>query len=201
VGMVERSNLSEADKELLLRSISALTKFLAEDAESMLTSFKEADTLLNEADYKVSVAEAQYANSDPEVFRRLEDEKKKEDDKIQEDHSSKLESVKKAPAEISSKVDQILTAMQKEPGVGPGPWRRPASLTTTAQLQPPPQSQSRSRSRSPSVLDETNGDQVADALMPGPLQQRPSAETEQQERLRKALEDAKKRNAAKNYTT
>ncbi|OKL61561.1 hypothetical protein UA08_03900 [Talaromyces atroroseus] len=202
VGMVERSSLSEADKELLLRSISALTKFLAEDAESMLTSFKEADTLLNEADYKVSVAEAQYANSDPEVFRRLEDEKKKEDDKIQEDHSSKLESIKKAPAEISSKVDQILSAMNKEPGVGPGPWRRPASLTTNttaAQLRPESQSQSRSRSRSPSVLDETNEDRhIVDGLMPGPL--RLSAETEQQERLRKALEDAKKRNAAKNYT-
>lgn len=205
-GMVERSNLSEADKELLLRSISALTRLLAEDAESMLTSFKEADSLLNEADYKVSVAEAQYANSDPEVFRRLEDEKKKEDEKIEEDHKSKLESVKKAPAEISSKVDEILSAMHKEPGAGTGPWRRPAALITNATAQPQSQPQSLSRSRSPSaVLPSLPDEEILNLYPVEPLRpgraQRPSAETEQQERHRKALEDAKKRNAAKNYTT
>ncbi|QGA17901.1 hypothetical protein EYB26_005577 [Talaromyces marneffei] len=204
VGMVERSNLSEVDKELLLRSISALTKLLSEDAESMLTSFREADSRLNEADYNVSVAEAQYANADPEVFRRLEEEKKKEDGKIQEDHNSKLESIKKAPTEISNKIDSVLSAMHKEPGPGPGPWRRPLSLVD--KLSVPPQ-QPQTRSRSPSVaLPERHDTPIqeephpGEVLMPGPPPRRSSVETEQQERHRKALEDAKKRNAAKNYT-
>ncbi|EED21707.1 conserved hypothetical protein [Talaromyces stipitatus ATCC 10500] len=206
VGIVERSNLSEVDKELLLRSISALTKLLAEDAESMLTSFREADSRLNEADYNVSVTEAQYANADPEVFRRLEEEKKKEDDKIQEDHNSKLESIKKAPAEISSKIDSVLIAMRKEPGTGPGPWRRPASLANNLSVQTPPQTRSRSPStgalpdRHENPINEEEAHPV-EILMPGPPPRRSSAETEQQERLRKALEDAKKRNAAKNFTT
>lgn len=205
VSMIERSNLSDADKVLLLRSISALTRLLSEDAESMLTSFREADSRLNEADYNVSVAEAQYANADPEVFRRLEEEKKKEDDKIQEDHNSKLESIKKAPTEITTKIDAVLIAIHKEPGAGPGPWRRPLSLVD--QLSVPPQPQTRSRSPS-AALPERHDTPIqeeephpGEALMPGPPPRRSSAETEQQERLRKALEDAKKRNAAKNYTT
>ncbi|KUL87254.1 hypothetical protein ZTR_03373 [Talaromyces verruculosus] len=205
VSMIERSNLSEADKELLLRSISALTKLLSEDAESMLTSFREADSRLNEADYNVSVAEAQYVNADPEVFRQLEEEKKKEDDKIQEDHESKLESIRKAPTEISTKIDAVLIAIHKEPGAGPGPWRRPLSLVDKLPLPPQPQT----RSRSPSaVLPDRHDTPIqeeephpGEVLMPGPPPRRASAETQQQERLRKALEDAKKRNAAKNYTT
>lgn len=205
VSMIERSNLSEADKELLLRSISALTKLLSEDAESMLTSFREADSRLNEADYNVSVAEAQYANADPEVFRRLQEEKKKEDDKIQEDHNSKLESIKKAPTEILTKIDAVLIAIHKDPGAGPGPWRRPLALVE--KLSVPPQPQTRARSPS-AVLAERHDTPIqeeephpGEVLMPGPPPRRSSAETEQQERLRKALEDAKKRNAAKNYTT
>jgi hypothetical protein len=205
VDMVERSNLSEADKELLLRSISALTTLLSEDAESMMTGFREADSRLNEADYNVSVAEAQYANADPEVFRRLEEEKKKEDDKIQEDHNSKLESLKKAPSEISNKIDSVLSALHKEPGAGPGPWRRPLSLVNKLSVQTQPQTRSRSPSAGlPDRLDTPINEEEphpGEALMPGPPPRRSSAETEQQERLRKALEDAKKRNAAKNYTT
>lgn len=204
VSIIERSNLSDADKELLLRSVSALTRLLSEDAESMLTSFREADSRLNEADYDVSVAEAQYAKADPEVFRRLEEEKKKEDEKIQEDHNSKLKSIRKAPTEITTKIDAILIAIHKEPGAGSGPWRRPSSLVD--QLSVPPQPQTRSRSPS-AALPERHDTPIqeeephpGEALMPGPPPRRSSAETEQQERLRKALEDAKKRNAAKNYT-
>lgn len=205
VSMIERSNLSGADKVLLLRSVSALTRLLSEDAESMLTSFREADSRLNEADYDVSVAEAQYAKADPEVFRRLEEEKKKEDEKIQEDHSSKLESIRKAPTEITTKIDAILIAIHKEPGAGSGPWRRPPSLVDQLSVSPQPQT----RSRSPSAaLPERHDTPIqeeephpGEALMPGPPPRRSSAETEQQDRLRKALEDAKKRNAAKNYTT
>ncbi|KAH8698283.1 hypothetical protein BGW36DRAFT_357823 [Talaromyces proteolyticus] len=185
IDAVEHSSLSEPDKELLLRSISALTKLLVEDAESMLTSFKKADSLLNEADYNVSVAEARYSNAESDIFRQLDEEKEKEDKKIDEDHVSKMESVRKGPSQITIKIDEILRAMNKEPGIGQGPWKRPAAIVAN-----PPTA---------SLAVEEPADRPGDVLMPGPRP--PSAETEQQERLRRALEEAKKRNAAKNYTT
>lgn len=195
------NNLSESDTEMVMRSILGLTKLLVNDAEAMLTSFKTADSLLNEADYKVSVAEAQYSNANPDIFRQLDDEKQKEDGKIQEDHASKLESVRQGPAQTNAKIDQVLQAMNKEPGSGAGPWKRPASITlpvtnsnSTSNSPPPP-------STVKPVIEEQQQQHPGEVLMPGHRPRAPSAETEQQERLRKALEEAKKRNAAKNYTS
>lgn len=187
-GMIENSDLSESDVELLLRSVSALVKLLREDSESMLESFGTADSELNDADYSVSVAEARYSNASADVFRRLDEEKSKEDAKIRQDLDSKLESVKKEPSEIAAKIDSLLESMGKEPGPGSGPWRRPAAIAP-----------------SPAVSEPAPAAHPGEVLMPGPrpasVHLVPDEDLEQKERLRKALEDAKRRNAAKNFTT
>jgi hypothetical protein len=192
-GMVQHSGISESDTELFLRSVSALVRLLRDDSESMLESFGKADSLLNDADYCVSVAEARYSNAGTDVFRRLDEEKKKEDAKIRQDLELKLESVRKGPSEIEGKIDSLLGSMGKDPGPGPGPWRRPAAIVFAA----------------PAVSSDTPATpHPGESLMPGP---RPGSvspvlgeldpESEQKERLRKALEDAKRRNAAKNFSS
>lgn len=190
---IESSGVSPSDVEQILRSVSALVRFIGANSESVLRSFGIADSTLNDADYSVSVAEARYSNADADVFRRLDEEKKKEDAKIKRDLDSKLDSVRKGPAEIGAKIDKLLEAMGKEPGPGSGPWGRPGGDEPEAEP-------------GDGIDDESiPADHPAEILMPGP---RPApapspgsvdddAEKEKQERLRKALEEAKRRNAAR----
>jgi len=190
---IESSGISPSDVEQILRSVSALVRFIGANSESVLRSFGIADSTLNDADYSVSVAEARYSNADADVFRRLDEEKKKEDAKIKRDLDSKLDSVRKGPAEIGAKIDKLLEAMGKEPGPGSGPWGRPGGDEPEAEP-------------GDGIDDESiPADHPAEILMPGP---RPApapspgsvdddAEKEKQERLRKALEEAKRRNAAR----
>ncbi|KAL1855542.1 hypothetical protein Plec18167_004113 [Paecilomyces lecythidis] len=178
---ISHAGLPQGDIEKILKSTYALVKFLEANSESILRSFGDADSLLNDADYSVSVAEARYSNANSEVFRRLDEEKKKEDAKIEQELSSKLETVRKGPAELTAKIDSLLGALGKDSGPGTGPWSRPdIENTDTTETDP------------------------AEVLRPGPRPasaapsgRRSDADPEQQERLRKALEDAKRRNAAR----
>ena len=187
---IERSSLSDDDKELVLRSISALVKGLVDDAESMLTSVKVADTMLNDADYSVSVAQARFSNATEDVYERLAEEKKKEDAKIEADFEAKMDSFKDGPAQITAKMDTLLKVMGKAPGPGTGPWRRPAAIAVEDPV--------------PSIPAIETEYHPAEVLMPGPRPTSASvaaaSDPEQQERLRKALEEAKRRNAAKGLT-
>lgn len=197
---INSTGIPTSEVEQILRSVSALVKFIGTDSESILRSFGVTDSTLNNADYSVSVAEARYSNADVDVFRRLDEEKKKEDAKIKHDLESKLESVRKGPAEIGAKIDKLLEAMGKEPGPGSGPWGRPPGDE--------PENESEGDDE---TVPENHPTHV---LMPGP---RPTAtpspgrmaspsrvedeDAEKKERLRKALEEAKRRNAAKNFTS
>ncbi|KAL1968492.1 hypothetical protein VTN77DRAFT_1702 [Rasamsonia byssochlamydoides] len=184
-GMIDDCGLSKSDIELLLRSVSALVQLLREDSESMLDSFGTADSALNDADYSVSVAEARYSNASVDVFRRLDEEKSKEDAKIRQELDSKLESVRRGPSEIAAKIDSLLESMGKEPGPRSGPWRRPSAIAPVAPA---------------AVAGPTPEVHPGELLMPGPRPASvhpPDGDLEQKERLRKALEDAKRRNAAK----
>lgn len=187
---IVRSSLSENDKELILRSISALVKGVVDDAESMLTSVKEADTMLNDADYSVSVAQARFSNASEDVYERLAEEKKKEDAKIEADFQAKMDSFKDGPAQITAKMDTLLKVMGKPPGPGAGPWKRPAAIAVEDPV--------------PSIPEIETEHHPAETLMPGPRPTSASVaaanDPEQQERLRKALEEAKRRNAAKGLT-
>ncbi|OXV11882.1 hypothetical protein Egran_00356, partial [Elaphomyces granulatus] len=175
---IEKCDLPQAEIEGILRSTSALVKFLQEDSESMLHSFGIADSALNDADYSIPVAEARCSNSGTDMFQRLEEEKKKEVARMQQELDSKLNSVRKGPAEITAEIDTLLRSMGKALGPGSGPWGQPPIATAPS-----------------SYLPETL------AVEPRPPSVRPGGggddDPEQKERLRKALEDAKRRNAAK----
>lgn len=172
---IRSSGLPESEVEQMLTSVFTLVESLRQDSESILHSFGIADSALNDADYSVSVAEARYSNSEPDVFRKLGDEKKKEDAKIQSELESKLESVRNGPAEITATINKLLEVLGKDP--------------MTEHLEP---------------FESITGHHPVDILFPGPraVESTGKAEndSEHQERLRKALEDAKKRNAARNMS-
>ncbi|KAL3478203.1 hypothetical protein BJX99DRAFT_224804 [Aspergillus californicus] len=175
--VIRSSGLPDAEIEQVLKSIHTLVQSLQKDSESILHSFGVADSALNNADYSVSVAEARYSNAEPDVFRQLDAEKKKEDAKIQENLKKKLQSVRVGPAKITASINGALRTIGKTP----------------FPEQPIPS-------------DVIPASQLYDVALPKPARPASTAavaatkmdgDPEHRERLRKALEDAKKRNAAK----
>ncbi|KAE8351596.1 hypothetical protein BDV28DRAFT_136759 [Aspergillus coremiiformis] len=172
---IRSSSLVDSEIEHMLKSVYNLVDSLRQDSESILHNFGVADSALNDADYGVSVAEARYSDADADVFHRLEDEKKKEDAKIQADLKSKLDSVRAAPADLTATINDLLKSSGKAPII------KPTRLSDSVPASHP-----------------------IDVLFPGPRPTanvsppKPDDDVEHQERLRRALENAKKRNAARN---
>jgi hypothetical protein len=154
------SELPDSEIEQILKSVAKFAARLRADSEEILHKFEGADMALNDADYDVSVAEAWYANSDPDVFQRLDAEKQKEDRKIQNDIRARLESIQKSPAEIETTIVHLLQ-----------------SLGETSAAPTEDVNVNRQGSSSPLQLS-----------------------LDHQDRLRKALADAKRRNATRNNT-
>ncbi|KAJ5492072.1 hypothetical protein N7453_010169 [Penicillium expansum] len=71
------SGLPDSEIEQILKSAATFAASLRADSEAIIRSAGVADMALNDADYGVSVAEARYADSDPDIFHRLGNEKKK----------------------------------------------------------------------------------------------------------------------------
>ncbi|KAK1143650.1 hypothetical protein N8T08_006260 [Aspergillus melleus] len=171
--VISASKLADSEIEQMFNSVYNMVESLREDSESILHSFGIVDSALNNADYQVSVAEARYSNADVDIFRQLENEKKKEDTKIQSELQTKLESVRAGPAKITTTINDLLEIIDKDP------IAEQSSSSGTATPSHP-----------------------AESLMPGlppsaVAPRKSGEETAHQERLRKALEDAKKRNAAR----
>ncbi|TPX23056.1 hypothetical protein DIZ76_014938 [Coccidioides immitis] len=175
--LVSDMNSLPQQAENILTLTSGFVRFLGGDSESILSSFGMADRLLNNADYELSVAEAKVANASPDIFRRLEEEKKKEDLKIEDDLNARMADVRSGHQEILKSIDDVLQHMQKgelsssnsQGGNGPDGAPVTEAIPTAAIVS----------SSSPLVASA------------------PTEEEQQQDRLRKALEDAKRRNAAK----
>ncbi|KAK2751943.1 hypothetical protein FQN55_008685 [Onygenales sp. PD_40] len=163
------------ETEQLMNNVSGFVKYLGTDSESILLSFGIADRFLNDSDYEVSVSEARVASAGPEIFHRLEEEKKKEDVKIRDDLQMRLDSVKTGHEAIMANIRETLAMMRKAgfgtPTLNGGGLSSPPPLASIVETPPP----------------------VPPKTPPGV----PDAEDEQKQRLRKALEDAKRRNAAK----
>ena len=68
----------------------SITTILASSSEQIVQTFHVADMLLNAADYEVSIAKAKLANADAETFKRLKDERSKEDQKLMRDLEHRL---------------------------------------------------------------------------------------------------------------
>jgi hypothetical protein len=180
------SGLPDSEIEQILKSAATFAATLLADSEAILRSSGVADMALNDADYGVSVAEARYATSDPEIFRRLADEKKKEDEKIQDELDSKLESIQKGPRQIQSTIEKLLLALKNSPAseTHHSPVQRSASTSPAEVSKPLP------LSLRPSTA-------APGPAIPPPLS--PDDDIEHKERLRRALDEAKKRNAARNH--
>jgi hypothetical protein len=101
-------------RQTLLQAKAALD-FVAVDSNAILRSSNTADTILNDADYVVSVAKAQMANAPPAAYKKLSEEKQKEDVKIQEDADARLESIAKGPADALSVIEGLIARIGNEP--------------------------------------------------------------------------------------
>ncbi|CAG8067799.1 unnamed protein product [Penicillium olsonii] len=178
------SGLSDSEIEQILKSAATFAASLLSDSESILRSSGVADMILNDADYGISVAEARYANSDPEIFHRLADEKEKEDEKMQSELDSKLHSIQKGPKKIESMVEKLLLDLKNSP---PSEDRRPrvpgSAPTSPVDVDLPASLRSSS---------------TAPVSSNAPLVSPQDGDLEHKERLRRALEEAKKRNASRN---
>lgn len=179
------SDLPDSEVEQILKSTATFAASLQTDSEEILRCSGVADMALNEADYNVSVAEARYANSEADIFQRLEVEKRKEDAVLQRDLEDKLQSIQKSPREIDAMVQRALKDLDKAPEAA-SPLPETEDVATANQtLEVPP------LGLRPAV--------VTPVPVQTPTPERvPEAESEHQERLRKALENAKRRNAARN---
>ncbi|KAL2369854.1 hypothetical protein RJ035_000399 [Blastomyces gilchristii] len=180
-----------SDIEEIMASALAVVKYLGTDSESILQSFGAADRALNEADYELSVSEARGSNADPDIFHRLEEEKKKEDVKIHEDLQTRLDSVRMGHEALMANLREALNIIRR---VGSslsapnssGDVRK--GLPRASSSSPPPPV--------PSMPPIAEGPPPVPPKTP-PVHSPGAVEDEQQQRHRKALEDAKKRNAAK----
>ncbi|KAJ5092059.1 hypothetical protein NUU61_006929 [Penicillium alfredii] len=182
--------LPDSEIEQILKSAATFAASLRADSEAILRSSGVADMALNDADYSVSAAEAQYADSESDVLPRLEAEKTKEDSKIQTELASKLDSIQKGPMEVEETIQRLLKSLKEAPPAAarPPPTETPAPAPALAPARAPA---SLPASVSPGPRPQTTP-------APAPVENKSSEEDEHQERLRKALEDAKKRNAARN---
>ncbi|KAJ5577929.1 uncharacterized protein N7459_006893 [Penicillium hispanicum] len=179
------SGLPDSEVEQILKSAATFAASLRADSEAIIRSSGVADMILNDADYNISVAEARYANSEPEVFQRLEVEKRKEDEKIQSDQEAKLQSIQKGPEEIDSAIQRLLQDLRETPRTTPPVSSSTEQTIPASQSADVPPIEIRPATASPGPTPALAG-------------QIPDPEMGHQERLRIALENAKKRNAARN---
>lgn len=84
------------------------------DSRRLLALSNEADVLLNESDYGVSVAEARVADADKATYSKLEGEKRKEDTKLVEDMNSRVSSVVKDPNEVLALIKGMTTEVGED---------------------------------------------------------------------------------------
>ncbi|KAJ9498096.1 hypothetical protein H2202_006246 [Exophiala xenobiotica] len=85
------------------------------DSRKMLALSNEADVLLNDSDYGVSVAEAQVANADKVTYSSLEKEKAKEDAKLVEEMNVRIASVTKGPQDAIDAIREMMDQIGDDP--------------------------------------------------------------------------------------
>ena len=78
------------------------------DSRKLLMTSNVADKFLNDADYSVSVAEARASDADPATYKKLSEEKSKEDAKIIEDTNSRMNSISQAPEEAITFIREVV---------------------------------------------------------------------------------------------
>ncbi|KAJ5313994.1 amino-acid permease [Penicillium atrosanguineum] len=180
------SGLPDTEVEQVLKSAATFATSLQTDSEAILRSSGIADLALNEADYNVAVAEARYSNSEPDILQRLEIEKKKEDDILRKDMDSKLESIQRSPREIEGTIKRLLEDLSKTP--------RPPTVVPTSTIADDSTPVNATADVPPIIVRPPTAVPTPPSAAASPAQ---DTDVEHKERLRRALEEAKKRNAAR----
>ncbi|KAJ5677280.1 uncharacterized protein N7477_002913 [Penicillium maclennaniae] len=180
------SGLPDAEIEQVLKWAATFAASLRTDSEAILRSSGIADLALNEADYNVAVAEARYSNSEPGILQRLENEKKKEDDVLRKDMDSKVESIQRGPREIESTIRRLLEDLSMTP--------RPPNAGPTSTFADNSTPSSQTADVPPILVRPPTAVPALPSAAASPVQ---DLDVEHRERLRRALEEAKKRNAAR----
>jgi hypothetical protein len=128
----------ENSKELLLaglhetlRATEEILDYVATDSKALLTMSNQADNMLNNADYDVSVAEARVGNATQESMKTLEEEKGKEDERIKAEVDARMGSVAKGPEHALALVRNIM----KRTGVDPQHQDRVQKALEAAKLR------------------------------------------------------------------
>lgn len=85
------------------------------DSRQLLGLSNEADILLNDADYGVSVAEARVANAEPTTYANLDKEKAKEDAKLIEEMNARISSVTKGPQDAITLARETIDRIGADP--------------------------------------------------------------------------------------
>ncbi|KAJ5291866.1 hypothetical protein N7478_001117 [Penicillium angulare] len=188
---IRASGLTDSELEQILKSAAKFASSLRMDSETILRCSGVAERALNDADYSISVAEAKYADSEPDIFERLESEKKKEDLTLQADLDSKLQSIQKAPQDLDNIIERLTEGLGKAPK-----FAVPASPITD-EMSPVSQSPDVQALKPPPLELRPATVVPSQSQTPAPSTKTSELGTEHQERLRRALEEAKKRNAAR----
>ena len=91
-----------------LASAQAVVDYVLADSRALLTTSSAADKTLNEADYAVSVAEARAANADEATHSKLKADFLKEERKLVEEMSMRMDSITKTPLECVKLMQEIV---------------------------------------------------------------------------------------------
>ena len=95
-----------------------ITTALGTSSEQIVQTYHVADMLLNAADYEVSVASAKLVNSDVAIFKRLREEKGKEDEKLVHDLGHRLSMIREDSRRTHDEIAKLLALLE---GQAPGP--------------------------------------------------------------------------------
>lgn len=99
----------------ILKSTEELLDYIANDSKFLLTISNEIDNMLNNADYEVSVEEARVANATQESMKTLEEEKIKEDGRIQAEADIRMGSVATGPENALSLLRSLMRRSGDDP--------------------------------------------------------------------------------------
>lgn len=91
-----------------VKKAKSITTALSTSSEQIVRTFHVADMLLNAADYELSVAKAKLANADAGTFRRLKEERTKEDRRLMRDLEHRLARIREDTRKTHDEVVKLL---------------------------------------------------------------------------------------------
>ena len=148
-----------------------VTALLATSSEQIVQTFHVTDMLLNSADYEVSVAKAKVDRADMSTLNKLKEERAKEDQKLMRDLEHRLALIREDSRRTNDEIIKLMLFL----GVHNGRATETAPRALGVHM----------RGGSLEMAEEE-----AQAMQSGS-----TVDSGHEERIRKALEEAKKRNA------